>query len=229
MPTGGDGSNPNALGAAVLGTDPLVKNAGVDTGLKLADDTLRAPDVVVNYGDEKPGWVTTVPPLAVEYVSVGTDEDDLITKIGELMDAGPRWVWGVRLTGPRRVEVYERGAAMRVVGAEGELTAPGVLQLPVPVRALYDRTAAHETTLRNLLARKGYESLEAVRQDGREEGREEGLEALRATLRAGFAARGWALSVGHAAQLDACTEIAILARWTTRVFTAQNPDAVFAA
>nr|MBK7070512.1 hypothetical protein [Deltaproteobacteria bacterium] len=67
---------------------------------------------------------------------------------------------------------------MRTVGDEATLTAPGVLELPVPVRALYDRGAAHEVTLRNLLAAKGSRSLDAVREEaarrGREEGREEG-------------------------------------------------------
>ena len=225
MPTGGDGTGPNGRGYQVLDTDPLVKNAGVDTGLKLDEHTLRAPDVAVNYGEEKPGWVTTVPPLAVEYVAGEADEDDLMTKVGELMDAGTRWVWVVRLSGPRRVEVYERGAPMRVVGVGGELTAPGVLQLPVPVRALYDRNAAHETTLRNLLARKGYGSLDAVR----EEGRAEGLTGLRTALRAGFAARGWSVTPEQSARLDACADVATLVAWTTRVFTAESPDTVFAA
>ena len=44
----------------------------------------------------------------------------------------------------------------------------------MPVEALYDPDAAHETALRNLLQRRGYADLDAVRKEGREEGREEG-------------------------------------------------------
>jgi hypothetical protein len=54
------------------------------------------------------------------------------------------------------------------------LEAPGVLANPVPVEALYDPEAAHEVALRNLLQRRGYLDLEAVRQEGRDRGREEG-------------------------------------------------------
>jgi predicted transposase YdaD len=54
------------------------------------------------------------------------------------------------------------------------LLAPGVLKNPVLVEALYDREAAHEATLRNLLQRRGYEDIEAVREEGRDEGRKEG-------------------------------------------------------
>jgi hypothetical protein len=43
------------------------------------------------------------------------------------------------------------------------LTAPGILRNPVAVRALYDRDAAHEAVLRNLLQRHGYQDLDAVR------------------------------------------------------------------
>jgi hypothetical protein len=56
-----------------------------------------------------------------------------------------------------------------------ELTAPGILQNPVPVDALYDRQAAHAVTLRNLLQRQGYRDLDEVRGEGRQEGQ---LQAL---------------------------------------------------
>ena len=226
-PTGGDGSSPNALGATVLGSDPSVTNAGVDTGLKLDAHTLRAPDIAVNYGEEKPGWVTTVPPLAVEYAAA-TDEDNLATKIGELLDAGTRWVWVVRLAGPRRVEVYEQGAPMRVVGSDGELSAPGVLQLPVPVRALYDRSAAHETTLRNLLARKGYASLDAIRNEGRDEGRDEGsLNTARANLRVVLAARNLPLTEAQRERIETCTELDTLTGWLRQAALATTTHEVF--
>ncbi len=70
---------------------------------------------------------------------------------------------------------------MRLVHSGEELTAPGTSRNPVPVEALYDRQAAHEVTLRNLLQRQGYRDLEEVRGEGREEGLAEGL---RRTVRA---------------------------------------------
>jgi hypothetical protein len=168
-PTGQEGAGPNGLGFAVLDSDPAVKRTGVDAGIKLADDTLRAPDVAVNFEPGEGTWAKSAP-LVVEYAGGGQDESDLRDKIDEFHAAGTRWVWVVRLAGERRVEVHERGEAVRVVDAEGTLTAPGVLALPVPVKALFDADAAHEITLRNLLSRKGYESLEAVRAEARHDG-----------------------------------------------------------
>ena len=171
-PTGRDGTGPNGLGFAVLDSDPAVINAGVDTGIKLADDTLRAPDVAVNFRAGAGTWAESAP-LALEYAGRGQDEADLKVKIRELLGAGTRWVWVVRLVGPRRVEVHSPDAAVRVAGEDETLEAPGVLALPVPVRALFERDAAHEVTLRNLLAAKGYANLDALRDEGRDEGREE--------------------------------------------------------
>jgi hypothetical protein len=121
-------------------------------------------------------WVPGVPPLAVEYAGSGQDEVELESKIQEFLERGTRFIWVVRLVGPRRVDVYERGQARRTVALAGELSAPGILRNPVPVRALFDREAAHEVTLRNLLERRGYADLEAVKRQAAEEGRELGLE-----------------------------------------------------
>ena len=222
-PTGRDGTGPNGLGFAVLDSDPAVRNAGVNTGLALGPGTLRAPDVAVNFEGSAGAWSTQAP-LAVEYAGRGQDEAELKTKIAELLAAGTRWVWVVRLVGPRRVEIHEAGAEPRTVGEDATLTAPGVLELPVPVRALYDRDAAHEVTLRNLLAARGYGSLDAVR----EEGREEGLVAMRATLAATIEARGWRLGEGDALRIAACREFAQLRAWCTRGVTAASVAGVFA-
>ena len=222
-PTGRDGSGPNGLGFSVLDSDPAVRTAGVDTGLALTPDTLRAPDVAVNFEGEAGAWATQAS-LAVEYAGRGQDEAELKMKIAELLAAGTRWVWVVRLVGPRRVEIHEGGAAMRTVGDEATLTAPGVLKLPVPVRALYDRDAAHEVTLRNLLAAKGYGSLDAVR----EEGREEGLVAVRAMLVASVEARGWTLDEVHVQRIAACRDLSTLRGWFTRIVTASTVEGALA-
>jgi hypothetical protein len=65
---------------------------------------------------------------------------------------------------------------MRIALPGEELTAPGVLRNPVRVEALWDPEASMEATLRNLLQRAGYDSIDHVREQGREEGREQGRE-----------------------------------------------------
>ncbi|MBK6535143.1 MAG: Uma2 family endonuclease [Deltaproteobacteria bacterium] len=223
-PTGHDGAGPNLRGGLVLDTDPLAPAVGVDAGLALSHNTMRAPDLAVGLGPERPGWGTTAPPLAVEYASVGQDEDELRQKIAELHSAGTRWVWVVRLVGPRRVEVHEKGQPVSVVGSGQSLTAPGVLRNAVAIEALYDREAAHEAALRNLLQRQGYESLDDVRSKSREEGREEGA---RSVLRATVEARGWALSPEQQSRIEACRDVAQFTGWTVRVVTAATVDDVF--
>jgi hypothetical protein len=64
---------------------------------------------------------------------------------------------------------------VRRLGVGDVLEAPGILRNPVPVEALYDRAAGHRATLRNLLQREGYDSLDAVRAEGVLEGRAEGV------------------------------------------------------
>ena len=172
-PTGGDGARRAGHAFEIIDSDPSVEDAGIDPGFTLESGTLRAPDVAVGVTDA-PGWIQGAPPLAVEYAGRGQDEADLQTKIDELLGAGTRWIWVVRLTGPRRVEVYSRDAEVRVLGIDGILEAPGILKNPVPVLALFDREAAHELTLRNLLQRRGFEGLDEALSESRREGREEG-------------------------------------------------------
>lgn len=177
-PTGADGSRSVGVGFEVLDTDPAVESAGVDTGYALDDKTLWAPDIAVGNVPQAPGWVRgSVPPLAVEYAGPAQDEAALQTKIADLLAAGTRWVWVVRLVGPHRVEVYELERPVRTLSHGEHLHAPGVLRNPVLVDALFDREASHEATLRNLLQRRGYQGLDDVRAEGREAGREEGREA----------------------------------------------------
>ena len=95
-PTGQEGAGPNGLGFAVLDSDPAVKRAGVDAGLQLGPDNLRAPDVAVNFTPGEGTWAKTAP-LVVEYAGRGQDEADLRDKIAEFHGAGVTWVWVVRL------------------------------------------------------------------------------------------------------------------------------------
>ena len=185
---GGSHSTANLLNGAAVAWDPMVREAGTDTGFAIKPHVFRAPDVAIGNVPNEPGWVKGAPELAIEYADVGQDEVQLERKIQDLLAAGTKFIWVVRLIGLRRVEVFEPGKAMRTVLPGAFLTAPGVLQNPVQVETLYDRDAAERATLTNLLQRRGYEDLESVLAKGRADGRAEGLrdgqaEGLRAAIR----------------------------------------------
>ena len=181
-PAGWQHAGGSVKGGLVLDSDPDVQWTGADVGISPDSANLRAPDVAVRTtpptGNQT--WLTEAPPLAVEYAGPGQDERELQDKIAELLAAGTRLVWVVRLVGPQRVEVHRPDGPMKLFTASDQLEAPGVLRNPVPVRALFDRDAAHEVVLRNLLQRRGYAGLDEVldkgREQGLEEGREQGLE-----------------------------------------------------
>lgn len=246
LPAGRRHGRANLLGGSVLGSDPAVQSAGVDVGFAADAHTLRAPDVAVGDFGDGPGWAQGAPPLALEYADQGQDEADLKKKVAELLRAGSRHIWVVRLTGPRRVEVYEAGAPMRIAYPGEALVAPGVLQNPVPVTALYEPDAAQAVVLRNLLQRHGYQSLEHVvaqshaegheegrtegRAEGRTEGRSEGrADAHRASIRAVLAARGLALPDDVAHRLDAERDPDVLERLVVRAATTADPATLFDA
>jgi len=230
-PTGGDGARRVGQGFAALASDPAVTEAGVDPGYSSESGQLRAPDVAIGNVPDAPGWIAGAPPLAVEYAGRGQDEAELQKKIGELLEAGTQWIWVVRLVGPRRVEVHEKGLPIRIVASGERLAAPGVLRNEVPVEALWDEDAANRHTLKNLLQRHGYQDLGAVREEGFEQGRAEGLEKgllhARATLRRLAARRGLAISPDEAARIDACVAADQLGLWIERALDAASMAEVF--
>ena len=199
------------MGVGVLASDPAVRDVGVDVGFSPSPDTLRAPDLSVGEMPDQPGWVQGVPPLAVEYADTGQDEAELRNKIQELFAAGTRYVWVVRLTGPRRVEVHQPGQRMRIANPGEQLVAPGILANPVPVEALYDREAARPVIFRNLLERQGYTSLDEVRAEGQAEGqslgRAEGeIQGLRKAIVAVLSGRGLAADDELQAAVAGCSD-----------------------
>lgn len=218
-PSGRDHAAGNLLGGHVLGTDPKVEWAGIDAGFSPRPGDLRAPDIAVGGpATEESGWIRGTPELAVEYAGVGQDEAERGRKIKDLMSAGTRFVWVVRLVGPQRVEVYEAGKSPRLCGLGDQLEAPGVLANAVPVRAFFDREAGFDATLRNLLQRRGYEDLEAILKEGRAEGHAEGLaeghaEGLRQGLRALLEARGLHLDALQREQIETCQDSRMLEGW----------------
>jgi Uma2 family endonuclease len=225
MGTGRRGSLANLVGGEVLETDPAVKAAGVDLGFSRDPHHLRAPDVSVGDFANEPGWDPKAPPLAVEYADTGQDEAELGKKIAELLDAGTKHIWVVRLTGPRRVEVHEPGRKVRLCKPGDTLVAPGILKNPVPVLALYDRDAAHEATLTNLLQRRGYESLDAVRVEGELKGE---LKGQRDAVLAVLAARGLAVSGAQRARILGAEAAGVLGLWLAQAVTAETTEAALA-
>jgi len=235
MPTGARGAKANLVGAAVLGSDPAVESAGVDAGFAPSPGTLRAPDIAVGGISEAPGWIQGVPPLAVEYADTGQDESELVGKIADLLAAGTQLIWVVRLMGPRRVEIYSAGEPMRLARPGDELTAPGILANPVPVEALYDAEAGHRVTLRNLLQREGYESLEAVRAEGEAKGLAEGeakglaegeAKALREAVREILAARELEIGPAVAEALARESDPGRLRHWHRRALRVTSADEI---
>jgi len=235
-PAGPDHAGPNVIGGAVIDSDPDVAWAGVDAGFSPEPGTLRAPDVCVASPVAEPGgqsvtgpgtrWLREAPPLALEYASRGQDEADLRLKIAELLAAGTQIVWVVRLTGVHRVEIHRPGQPVQMAGPGELLEAPGILRNPIPCEALYDREAGHRATLRNLLQRQGYDSLDAVRREGREAGREEGrgaglVEAILTLL----ADRGLTLEPQDRDRIQGCHDHDRLRAWlvaAARVASAQE-------
>lgn len=222
-PAGDRHGSAHTQGAKVLGVDPAAAGkVGIDVGYTFGDGKyLRAPDVSVSASREHgPGWATEAPLLAVEYADAGQDEKDLTRKIAELFAAGTRLVWVVRLVGPVRVDVHESGhesgQVMRTAGLDDVLTAPGILQNPVPVRALVDAEAADRAVLHSLLSREGYDSLEAVQ-----------ARALMRSLLIVLQSRGLAVGDDVRARIEACRDPELLTRWIARAATAEHTIAVF--
>lgn len=231
-PTGRRGGRSSLVGGEVLETDPAVKAAGVDVGFTQGPGDMRAPDIAVGDFSNEPGWAPGAPPLAVEYADTGQDEAELQLKIGELLAAGTKHLWVVRLTGPRRVEIHEPRKAMRLAHPGDELVAPGILKNPVLVEALFDRDAAHEATLRNLLQRRGYESLDDVRREGERTGAalgtaEGALEGRRQALFTVATARSLTLSAAQRGRILGSTDANQLDQWILRAATAESASAVF--
>nr|VFK17759.1 MAG: Putative restriction endonuclease [Candidatus Kentron sp. LFY] len=232
-PAGEHHARRNASGASLLGSDPDVEWSAVDAGFTPDPGTLRAPDVAVGPppGKKKGAWIVGVPPLAVEYADKGQNEADLEIKIEELLAAGTRYVWVVRLTGPQRVEVHTKDGK-RLLSASDVLKAPGILRNPIPVHALFDEKEALRVTLRNLLQRQGYEDLEAVLREGvrrgKVEGRTEG--SLAAQVKALFGTltiRGIDLDAETRVRVRDCRDPVELEAWLMKAVVADRLEDVF--
>ena len=221
LPNDGPRSRAHSAAAGVLSAAALHPYCALlDAGFTWSRGRyLRAPNLAVGSVDsEDPGWVVIPPQLALEYTDDRKDEHYLPCKLAELFEFGTRLIWVVHLTGPLRVEIHEPGTPPRIVEADDMLAAPGILAGAFPVRALIDPEVARKAVLHFLLAKKGYRSLEAVREEGR-------VDQARTILRVQLSARGWTLPAPLDARISACTELPTLMRWLTQVAVATDVEA----
>lgn len=89
-----------------------------------------------------------------------------------------------------------------------------------PTRS-YDWQAGRKATLRNLLQGEGYESLDAIREEGREEG--ERL-ALRESILEALATRSLAVSAPVRDAVTSSKDLDTLRRWRRRAITVSSAD-----
>jgi Uma2 family endonuclease len=224
-PSGPTHGGPNLSGGQVLDTDPDVEWTGIDVGYSPDPGTLWSIDIALGAPPkEERGWATEAPRLAVEYAGTGQDESELQKKIEDLFAGGTELVWVVRLLGPRRVEVYAPDKPVEVQSGDDKLTAPGILRNPVPVRALYDRDAAHEAVLRNLLQRHGYEDLDAVRKEGIDEGK---LIAIGENILTILENRDLEVDDETRRSISSCRDLETLRRWLIRSTSVGSAADVF--
>lgn len=219
MPTGQRGSKSTSSGASLLASDPDVESAGVDAGFSPDPSMLRAPDISIGGLKDEPGWSSTAPILAVEYADTGQNEPSLRQKIAELLNAGTKYIWVVRLHGPKCVEVHEVGAPVRIMRIGETLEAPGALRNPVPVSAFYDPKEASRLTLRNLLQREGYAGLDDLKTKERDEGR---LIEARSAVRRVLAKRKLPLSALEESRIENCSNPEMLERWLENAIDAPS-------
>lgn len=225
MPSSGRHAAGSLLGGQIVDSDPASPGAGVDMGFSSDQLQLRAPDVAVSPHTDAEGWVGEYPPLAIEYAGRYQRENELQERIADLLEGGTKLLWVVRLSGERRVEIHRPGEEVQVARAGERLLAPGVLANPVLVEALWDREAAHEQTLKNLLQRRGYADLDEVLRQGKAEGKAEGKTAALLIV---LEARGVPLSEAQRARLSAETNSDRLDRWTRAALTVTDAEVLLA-
>ena len=104
-----------------------------DTGFRIASDpdTVRAPDVAFTSKSRrlempKRGYATFAPDLAAEILSPDDRPGEVLSKVGDWLDAGVRIVWVID---PERrdARVYRADGSQGSVGQDGSLNGESVL------------------------------------------------------------------------------------------------------
>lgn len=96
-----------------------------DTGFKIASnpDTVRAPDVAFVARERvkdiaRRGYAALTPDLVVEVLSPGDRAGEVMSRIGDWLDAGARLVWVVDPV-RREARVHRPDGSLRVIDANG--------------------------------------------------------------------------------------------------------------
>lgn len=216
-------------GAIAIGTDPGAIKPMLNAGYSPDPTILRAPDISVGRNVGGSGWIRGAPELAIRYVEPNQDKEDLARFVFEMLTAGSRWVWVVRLGGPWQIDVYSFAELKRTYRAGERIAAPGVLRNPIRVEWMYMRELASDAAFTNLMAARGFTDISSVREDGRKIGKMEGKRAgrrdgLREALRAMFEARGWPLSEAQSLAIAHCDDREKLLDWTRAAAVASGPE-----
>lgn len=130
------------LGAFVDAHD-LGDVVGAETGFRLADDILRAPDCAfvsrarLSTLQTPEKYLPFPPDLADEVVSPGDSAADVRDKVDLYRAAGTRLIWVV-YPSSRKVDIYLPDATAREVNVDGTLDGGDVLPgLRIPAAALF--------------------------------------------------------------------------------------------
>ena len=112
-----------------------------DTGFRLADDTLRSPDVAFVRQERLTGrWAffQGAPDLAVEVFSPSDSVAQLMRKVHQYLKAGCHTVWVV-YPEAKQVHVLEASGRDRILEADDQLEAPELLPgFSVTVASLFE-------------------------------------------------------------------------------------------
>jgi len=112
-----------------------------DTGFRLADDTVRAPDVAFVRKQRLTGrwtYFQGAPDLAVEVFSPSDSVAQLMHKVQQYLRAGCHTVWVV-YPEAKQVHVLEASGHDRILDADEMLEAPELLPgFSVPVQSLFE-------------------------------------------------------------------------------------------
>jgi len=120
----------------------LGKVYGAETGFKLSDDTVRAPDVAFVRKERlaavhRKGFGKGAPDLAVEIFSASDSVRQLMRKVKQYFAAGCHTVWIV-YPERREVQVLEATGADRLLRAGDSLEAPELLPgFSAPVQPIF--------------------------------------------------------------------------------------------
>ena len=106
---------------------------GQDTGFKIASnpDTVRAPDLAFVSRDRtsligRRGYAALAPDLAAEILSPDDRPGEILTKVGEWLDAGVRLVWVID-PDRNQAQIYRQDGSLTLIEAAGTLDGEDVV------------------------------------------------------------------------------------------------------